>query len=354
MNRGVPVIKVVGELPTRNVTLDEARQHVEFRLETYVPPSRPERSPYLERFLNGATIYPRCFWFVRPSSYAVLVDHQRPELETDERSLEKAKEPWTDVRLRGCVESEFLFATLLSSHLLPFGWRKLSLVVLPIARSNSAIHLLNSEEAAAQGKIGLAGWVREAESIWNQRGKSNMSLLASLDYQRKLTRQKPLSTWKVIYNEAGTNLCSCVVRADSGIISSGLPYQGFIADKTTYWMETTDQCEAHYLCAILNSRVLDQMIKPLQPRGAMGERHIQRLPFQIANIPVFDRNREDHMKLAKISMRCHRKVCTFLDSADSSIVDKRIATVRQVVRQQVIPEELEQIDNIVSQMFSRE
>ena len=43
-----------------------------------------------------------------------------------------AKEPWKGIEVSGDVEADFLYATLLGRHLLPFGYTKLDLVVLPL------------------------------------------------------------------------------------------------------------------------------------------------------------------------------------------------------------------------------
>jgi len=49
---------------------------------------------------------------------------------------------------------------------------------------------------------------------------------------------------------------------------------GTLIDYSTIYYETSDRDEAYYLCAILNSKVMDERIKPLQATGLWGPRNI--------------------------------------------------------------------------------
>ena len=65
--------------------------------------------------------------------------------------------------------------------------------------------------------------------------------------------------------------------------------------------------DAHYICAILNSNVINDNIKPLQPRGLFGERAVTRRPF-LFPIPCFNDKNLAHTQLAKLSKLCHDKL----------------------------------------------
>jgi len=80
----------------------------------------------------------------------------------------------------------------------------------------------------------------------------------------------------------------------------------FVADKKTMLYETSDEMEAHYLCAILNSDVVNDAIKPYQTKGLYGERDIVRRPFMLP-IPKFDPNNPVHRRLAELSKISHEK-----------------------------------------------
>jgi|YNPNPStandDraft_1061719.scaffolds.fasta_scaffold22313_2 SAM-dependent methyltransferase len=351
----VRTIHLAGELPIRNASLKIALDHLRKTETFFVPPIATGQSPYLERIVNGASIYPRCLWFVRPPQDVKVLPQQRPPLETDPRVERQAKRPWNSVRLRGSVEADFLFATLLSDNMLPFGWRALSLIVLPLVEHR----LLDARAAIREGKTGLAGWLQEAEKAWQTHRKSSEELLDYLNWQKKLTAQRPKGCFKVLYNTSGTHLCSCVV--DGSTLDHwrvyNLPVQGFIADTKTYWMETESSDEAHYLCATLNAPVVDEAIKPFQPKGAFGaqigkgERDIHRRPFEILAIPVFDPHDKRHQRLAELSRECHEKVSAMTDEwIDEAIRSAPIGKLRQIVRTH-LSEQVRVINEIVSDIL---
>lgn len=334
----VPILILAGDLPSKNISLAEAGEHLSQTTATYARPAVAGVSPYLERVINGATIYPRCLWFVRPPETARVTHQERPQLETDPAVEPRAKKPWKGIRLSGSVEADFLFATLLSDDLLPFGWRKLSLVVLPWARDTKGSPLLLKPEGAIEiGKPGLADWLRQAEEAWHLHGKPSArvpTVYARLDYDGTLTRQDPANVFKVVYKSRGTNLFACVVNTwdVGGWRVHDVPVQGFFADHACYWLETANPDEAHFLSAILNAPAVNRSIKPFQTRGAFGERNIHRAPFQVMPIPIFDASDGQHAEIAHLSQTCHKKVAGFLADADERTRTMSVAKMRNLIR----------------------
>jgi hypothetical protein len=109
--------------------------------------------------------------------------------------------------------------------------------------------------------------------------------------------------------------------------------------------KTKDSKEAHYLCAFLNSRYVNEAIKPYQTKGAWGERDIQRRPFEVVPIPKFNPGDEKHLRLAKLSEECHQKV------ASLTLKGKSIGFLRNKVREH-LSHELEEIDRLVKSILS--
>jgi hypothetical protein len=361
--RRVPTLRLSGELPNRNASLSEASTRLRLSKTAHAGPEATASSPYWAQIINGATIFPRCLWFVRPPPSARTVDRRRPQLETNTDTERQAKKPWKGIHLSGSVESEFLFATLLSDDMLPFGRRRMSLVVLPWKKEEDA-RLLDVSEAVRLGRPGLADWLRKAEATWAAHAKPNRrvrSIYERLDLGRCLTRQEPTGVIKVIYNAAGTHLCSCVVDArDVAEWSlSGLPVAGFVAENVTYWFETQSPTEAHYLCAVLNAPFVDRAIKPYQTKGSFGaqhgkgERHIHRRPFEVLPIPRFQKDDATHQGLAEASRRCHRVMAEFLADSRAECSSAPIGRLRSQLRSTVLREDLMQIDELVKKMFKR-
>jgi hypothetical protein len=67
-------------------------------------------------------------------------------------------------------------------------------------------------------------------------------------------------------------------QAGEGLLFLYLAYRyvknGVVVESTLYHYETNNVDEAYYLVAILNSSVLDELIKPMQSKGEFGERDI--------------------------------------------------------------------------------
>ncbi|MEM1995116.1 MAG: hypothetical protein QXW32_06600 [Nitrososphaerales archaeon] len=114
-------------------------------------------------------------------------------------------------------------------------------------------------------------------------------------------------------------------------------------ESTAYFYETEDETEAHCICAILNSPMINNTIKPLQPRGLWGERHIHRRPFMLP-VPRFDKSSSHHIRSAELSMKCHAKVSSLKLTKTTS------AGARQETKE-AVSEELKEIDIITSKLL---
>ncbi len=127
------MLELRGELPRKNVAYEEAMQHLVRSSTSFEPPRVTTKpSAYYEHTRQGAILFPRNFWFVRPAQKAFVRAAERPYVETDPAIDREAKKPWRGILLKGAVEREFLFATFLSKDLIPFGILQLRPVVLPV------------------------------------------------------------------------------------------------------------------------------------------------------------------------------------------------------------------------------
>ncbi|HEX2908996.1 MAG TPA: N-6 DNA methylase, partial [Phototrophicaceae bacterium] len=126
----IPARVYHGRLRARQLGLEEARPFLTWTEGKHQFVDSEVRSPhYYDQVFQGATLVPRNLVFIKPagqpSSPAVATD---PELDAE------AKTPWKGVRLSGSVEDDYSYSTLLSKHLVPFGYEKLHLVALPVRR----------------------------------------------------------------------------------------------------------------------------------------------------------------------------------------------------------------------------
>jgi hypothetical protein len=310
-------------------------------------------SAYKKKFAQGATIVPRSFWFVRIAPSPLGFDPNTPPVETDPRAIEEAKAPYKDVRLAGNIERRFLYATLLSTDLVPFGHLPYRMMVQPIEPHGATYRLLDADEARKRGYYDLAKWLDVVQREWAVRRseKSSASALEWLNYRKKLTEQSPQAKYRVLYNKSGTNLTVSVISDTEIVFAEGgqqVKAVGFVADHNTYLLETDNINEAQFVGAILNAPIIDTLVKPMQARGLFGPRDIHKKVLELP-IPLFDPANDAHVQLATIGERCHARVATWVAEGGEDTV-RRIGAARGVVRQ-LLADDLSEIDGIVRGML---
>jgi len=104
--------------------------------------------------------------------------------------------------------------------------------------------------------------------------------------------------------------------------------------------------EAHYLCAVLNSNIINENIKPLQPRGLFGERAVTRRPF-LFPIPHFNNKNPNHTQLAELSKSCHDKLSA------KHFRKANVAHLRREARG-ILADEIKRIDDLVVKIVNYE
>jgi hypothetical protein len=317
------------------------------------------RSPYAGWFAQGATIVPRSCWFVEIKTNGGLgFNPTKPFVRTDPRATEQAKHAYEDLIIEGNIEKEFLYATLLSTDLLPFGFLDYRIVVLPIKESGDFFILLRAKQASKDGNDNLAQWIETCEKEWNKRRGEKAkkeSLLDWLDYRHKLTEQKHSAKYKVIYPTSATNLCGAVVENEKiavDIAGQKINLEKFVTESTTYCFDTDNRDESYYLSALLNSSVLDQLLKPMQARGLWGPRHIHKKVWELP-IPPYKEMKSEHRELATLGIHCTDKVKKLLPTLDTKgITPGKIGRLRNEVRKRLV-DELKEIDGIVKEIMKK-
>jgi len=360
--------KFSGELPLRNAALDEAEQcltveDVQWSLSKMGKRSfwstqesivEGKASYYKKYFRQGATIMPRSLWFVEVKSSPLGFNPSLPPLESAERAKKEAKAAYRGLVMKGNVESNFLYATLLSTDLLPFGYLNYRLVVLPIEPSGKGYKLINANEARRRGFLNFAQWLEKAQGEWeNRRGQKaeQMDIYERLDCYRGLAKQNPQGKYQVIYPKSATYLCACVMAnelVEFDIDGQQLEVKGFVAESVTYYFESDSENEAYYLAAMLNAPIIDRMIKPMQSRGQFGPRDIHKKVLELP-IPQFDASDSSHLRLAELGKECSHKVAEWVQAGGSGKI-KSIGKLRAMVRE-TLSEELQEIDELVREFI---
>ncbi|HEV2498283.1 MAG TPA: N-6 DNA methylase [Terriglobia bacterium] len=349
-----------GKLPERNAPWSTAREKLRMKpgkarviylgqrcaWSTSPGLTSPQKSSHYQKtFKDGATIYPRNFYFVRIPDLEGVADTDRLYwAETDPEQAAHAKRPYRDVRMEGLVEGKFIFSSALSKHILPFVAVPPATVVLPIETQDGAIHIHTSESLRQQGYREFARWMQKAESIWEQkRGvkSARHTAIEWLDYQGKLTRQNLHASHLVLYNASGTNVSAAYLDRES------LPAP-FVVDHKLYYAALADQMEADFLTALLNSKVANDAIKPFQSSGLLGERDIHKKLLDLP-IPTFNPDNQAHPQLAELGGRARQEAVRAIKAPDFP-ARSSLARQRAFIRKK-LANTLGEIDKTVRKML---
>jgi hypothetical protein len=276
---------------------------------------KTSRSYYYDKFREGASIYPRSLFFVDIIDANEELAYVRSSKRATERKEAKAQQL---ARAQRSVEKAYLYAVLTASELVPFCYLRPSVVVLPIEPQGRGYTLLKPDALRNRGHGYMAQWIEETERLWEEyRGekKERVDIYGWLNYRNKLTSHDPSAKYRVVYTKSGTYLTAAIVpvgprsitvKTQAGNVE--LELKDTIIDFTLYIAHIDSLEEADYLVAILNSSVLDRVVKPLQAKGAKGARHFQKKPLEFP-IPKFNPKNEIHWRLTELGKAAREKVC---------------------------------------------
>lgn len=103
------------------------------------------------------------------------------------------------------------------------------------------------------------------------------------------------TVWKLMTNDLIANVISQH--------KTPFNYKNIIPSGTTAFFATSSESEAHYLCAIINSKPIRDFIKSFSSAGrGFGTPSV----MEHVGIPKFDPQNPLHQKLAEISKKCHQ------------------------------------------------
>ena len=258
------------------------------------------KSPYAELSRNGATIFPRVFFFVNETTNPAIVQ-AAPTVTVNARRGSQDKAPWKDLDLTAItgqtVEKRHLFDVHLGETIAPYVALEPLKALLPLRQGDVAIPFDDN----GPGGIRLAGLERRMRGRWqtvsrlwedNKALANRMNLLGQLDYLHKLSSQLE---WQQHSDDRQVRVMYS---------KSGEPTAAILHDKTVlvenvlFWVPCKDIEEANYLLAIINSDVLQEAVQPLMTKGQFGARDLHKQLWKLP-IPEFDPTRELHAAIAK-------------------------------------------------------
>ena len=257
-------------------------------------------SPYAARFRQGASIVPRCLFFVNEVESTTLV-RAAQTVKVEPRRGSNDKAPWKTLDLTAItgqtIEKAHLFDVHLGETVVPYATLTPLKALLPLKQSDAELPV----DANGTGGIHLGGleqrmrgrW-QQVSALWEQHKGANdkKTLLGRLDYHRELSAQlewhkkdenQPI---RVVYTASGRPTATIIDTHDA------------IIDYTLFWAPCRDNQEAHYVLAIINSRALYETVKPLMAKGQFGARHLQKHLWKLS-IPEYEATNTLHQKIAQ-------------------------------------------------------
>ncbi len=278
-----------GRVPSEHLDWAAAAEHLSDHVDDIASALDVAESPYRARFAQGATFVPRVLVIVeeRPSG-PLGVAQGRVAIRSARSSNEK--EPWKhQPSLEGVVEGGFLRPLHSGSTIVAFRARTPERAVVPWTGTT----LLDGTCDELDEYPGLAEWWRQAEALWmaKRTKSSRLSLRQRVDFHGGLHKQFPISEHRVVYSASGQHLAACRLTDTEAVIEHKL-----------YWATVASVSEGRYLCAVLNSQVLADVVVGLQSRGQHNPRdfdtHVFALPFR-----TFDAKQALHIRLAELAER---------------------------------------------------
>ncbi len=334
MTEDIPSFVYSGKLTFKNMPWDSAKKHLDVTEDKLNFLSAEKKSEYYyPRFLQGATIVPRCFWFIEPDKDAA--EHEvTPYFKTSEEAYKDSKPAW-EQKIDGRLEKQFLYETILAKDIVPFAILGTDLLFLPIQKRTDSISMADYPVLLDLGCENAARWFKKVETLWEKhRQSTDRSLIQWLNYNQKLINQNVDAEMVLLYNTSGTNLTASLYFPGK---KRNLPYRpkGFIADAKTYYYYPASIEEGYYLAAVLNSDIVNEAIKEYQPQGLYGERDIHRRPFEVCNIPKFDSSNPLHTQLAQLGKLCREEIEPYCPQLKGRIGQLRLE-VRRILKDKIV------------------
>ena len=289
----VPMIKMSGKLPSNNLQLEDATKILKIEKTQYLPQTRKKKGGYYyDIFQRGAEITPRNFWFVDiESSKFLSFNPENPHVKS--AANRDSKKPWKDIKMSGNIERQFFFNSILGPDIIPFGYLRRRMVIIPIVKNRNQVKMIDSNELAIT-TYDFKKYLEKVEEHWIKNATEKLKkkpIYDQINYNGNLINQKPDTKYKVIYAANGANMTCTVVKSTENYVfkigESEFETDRFFVDMAMYYANVDSENEAYYLSAILNSHTINEFIKPHQSRGDFGPRNIHKTPLTF-DIPKFD------------------------------------------------------------------
>ncbi|MGB6877123.1 MAG: N-6 DNA methylase [Candidatus Acidiferrales bacterium] len=262
---------------------------------------------------QGADLMPRtavCIEILSESGVEFRVD--TPSKGSTWAFTVKAAKELKEVRFPGYAASRFIYRIAQSENLLPFLLgAHCAPVAIPAERDPTGVwKTYNEADIRRMGFTQTARRFQDINAKLQEVGQGK-SLQERIDERGKLVKQKFGNEGHLIIAGAGgKHICAACVPVAGA--------KDLVIDQTLYWKVIASADEAWFCVGMLNSHAMTEAIRPFNPKGAFGERHIHALPYRL--MPAFDASNEDHWKIAELAREASATAQTMV-AADAYLSD---------------------------------
>jgi type I restriction-modification system DNA methylase subunit len=311
---------------------------------------------YNQYFKNGATIFPRNFYFIElfQEHYEALKRHNsdignRYIVCKSSRDFQKeGKKPWKDLFIEGRLYTEFMFRTAVAKNVLPFALVDPPMVVLPMLVSpEGRPELLTTYQLFQEhAQVEVYEWFHQVEQLWNKHKTETaekMTHLDRLNYQRGLTSQNLNTRLLVLYTASSKDANAVLVDAQSFD-------RRFVVENACFYYVPKSEAEGHYLTVFLNSGYANALMKPFQSAGLFGPRHVHKKILEVP-LPEYDPGNAVHVRLSELGRQCAELAQPEAQALPRPLENVKLGAARLHLRKLLEPQ-LQEADKLLEQLCS--
>ena len=286
-------------------------------------------SPYAGYSRQGATIVPRCLFFVNETeNTAIIQAGQTVTVNPRRGGLDKT--PWKDLDLTAIsnqtIERAHFFDVHLGETVAPYVTLKPLRALLPLKQGDAEI----PADQSGPGGIRLGGlnqrmrdrW-QTVSGLWEEKKApaTKLNLLGQVDYLHKLSSQL---TWQ---QDPGTRPVRVVYASAGQPTASILQNNNAIIDCKLFWVPCKSIEEANYLLAVVNSDALAiDVNKYTTPNWAGNTRDVQKHLWKLP-IPEYDPAQKLHVRISQAGERAASGAAARLEQVREERGDKLTVTI---------------------------
>ena len=226
-------------------------------------------------------------------------------------------------KVRTAIEDFFVFPLIKTQHLSKW---KLNGYIYTLQMQDPKKRIGYDERWVKVNFPKAYAYLKSFEDVIRKRGSRVVRQLMEKGpfYSMYAVGKYTFSPYKVVWNQFGTKLKACVI---SSIHDECLGEKMILPEHHLGFITTEDENEAHFVCAVLNSSVVDLLIRNVS--GSTINFGTPKIVENTIKIPKFDANNEIHCKLVELSRKAH-ELASKEEEEELRVIEKEID--REVAR----------------------